>query len=375
VKWGWIFLLTASFLQQGFALDETNFQQKVALDKTGVEERIELLEEKRGLFSKHRKLQSVIIGEFLYWKADVDGVAYATTSRVVDVNGGGTANSDVKTRTPHFSYDPGFRLAFEVQAPFDLFDFGLVWTRIFSEGNDHARSASVDRVITDEIGLIQPLISNPSNGSADCHIRGDILDLQFARGIEISKHFFLRPYFGARAIWSQVHWDISMKRHFVVPFGVNQDSTVMKVKNDFRAVGGLVGLELDWELAMGFGISSKGRGALVYGPSEEKTRQDYVFLPAGSDTVQESHFQAKNSTHSVKGLLGFFLGVFWEKQYKKTKHEHIVLHKTAQVRVQAGYEFQQWPYTAQKTNTQSSRERDRFSVGFQGFTGGLDFAF
>ncbi len=370
----WLLLLPALLTLQAFADEEKSF-----------EERVRFLEQKRGYQFKKRRYQGLAKGELLYWKADVDGVAYSTT--FISENAQGTAGqveTNIKTRTPHFSYDPGFRVGIGLQSPYDLFDVFLVWTRFYTDGSDHAHGTLVpsfpedgDKVIFDGIGLIKGLVSFPNKASAECRIKENLLDVQLARGIAVSRHFFMRPYFGIKGVWSHLDWDIKAKRNFVITDAFNQDATQLKVKNDFNAVGALIGLEINWKAPMGFGVSVKGAGALVWGLTEERTKQKYLFIPAGTDTRIKQNFKAGNSFHSMKALWELFAGVFWETHLSgKEKMDKAILSKTrlkqrSSIRLFAGYEFQQWPNVGQKTNIQSSRQRDRFSLGFQGFTGGV----
>lgn len=365
MKFGWIFLLALLFVQKGFAHYDVT-----------IEERLELIEEKRGYFHKKQSYQGIAAGELLYWKANVDGVAYETTSIAAP---GGTS-TDIKTRTPHFPYDPGLRLTLGFQSPHGFFDIDLVWMRFYTKGDDHARGTLVsdlstpgDKLISPGIGLIQPLTSVPNSSSVECSIKENLLDLQFARGIKVSRHFFMRPYFGVRALWSDVHWNIHIKRKFLIPEAFNQDLTRLRVKNDFTGAGALTGLELDWRMPYGLGINLNATAALVYGLTEEKTKQSYTLLPSSETTALEQNFHAINSFHSVKGQLGIFTGVFWE--YHRAKKKKQKKQDLFRMRLFAGYELQQWPYIGQKTNVQVSRQRERFSLGFQGFTGGAKIFF
>lgn len=357
-------------------------------EEKSLEDRLRYLEKKQGYEYKRGRFQPVIEAELLYWKADVDGVAYATTSVVQQgVDGSGFVGTPVKTRMPHFSYGPGFRLSAGIQSPYDLFDVTLVWTRFNTEGKDRARGSFVatdpvmgDKVIFDEIGLIEPLVSIPDRASAACHIQGNLLELQLARGVDITYHFFIRPYFGVRAVWSDVHWDIRFKRDFLLPEGIDQDAAKLKIKNDFRAIGGLVGLQMEWKAPLGFGVDIQGAGSLVWGRTEERTRQESLFIPATAVTGMKQNFKAENSFHSVKGLWELFGGIFWEKYFSKRKLNAKTLlvkqqRPPSSLRIIVGYEFQQWPYVGQKTNTQTTRQRERYSLGFQGFTGGVKFVF
>ena len=313
----------------------------------------------------------------MYWKADIDGVAYATTSKFISED----VSTNIKTRTPHFPYDPGFRIFIGMQSPFDLFDAVLVWTRFCTEGHDRARGTWVpmaaapgDKIIFDDIGLIENLTSIPSRAKADVELKGNLLDLQLGRGMKMSDHFFFRPYFGLRAVWANIDWDIAFTRNYLFTEATGQDSTRLKVDNDFRAIGGLFGVATEWKMPKGFGIYTRAAGALVYGRSIEATHQDYFFVPPFSHTQIEQNYQAHNSCHCVKALWELFGSVYWETSVLKPEKYR---KKTDRFRLRliAGYELQQWPTIAQKTNIQTSRQRERYNVGFQGFTGGVWLVF
>lgn len=352
------------------------FLGEVFADLSPIEERLSILEEKRGLIEHKRKYQWFAAGEFLYWKADIDGVAYAITTVFESGNGLiGLINDKYKTRTPHFSYDPGFRVALGFRSPYDLFDFDLVWLRFYTHGKDHAKGTLIralpaqgDKQIFDAIGLISgPLVSIPNEGSVHCGVKENLLDFQLGRGVRFSKHFFIRPFFGLRGAWNDLSWKIHIERDFFIPLFFAQDETELKVRNSFHGIGGLIGLDIDWRCMHGIGLVARTKGALVYGKTEEKTRQNYVYLPAEATTPLTQQFRAHNGSHAVKGMIELFTGIFWETILSE-KHQ-------VNLRLILGYEFQWWPYLGQKTNVQALRERERFSLGFQGFNigGGIVF--
>lgn len=341
---------------------------KGAADQPSIVERLQKIDEQREYYPKKVKHYHGIVGaELLYWKADLDGVAYATTSEFISSG----VSTHVKTHTPHFAYDPGFRVYIGIQSPFDLFDAVLMWTRFSTQGHDRAHGTLAgDKIIFSDIGLIQGLISIPNEAKAKVELTGNLLDLQLGRGIMMSNHFFFRPYFGLRAVWSNVDWNIAFTRNYFFPDAAAQDSTRLKVDNHFRGIGGLFGMIVDWKLPKGFGIYNRVSGALVYGRSIEATHQEYFFVPAFSQTETERDYRAHNSFYCVKALWGMFGGMYWESKMLKPRKYRM---KTGHVRLRitAGYEFQQWPAIAQKTNVQASRERERYTVDFQGFTGGI----
>ena len=112
------------------------------------------------------------------------------------------------------------------------------------------------------------------------------------------------------------------------------------------------------ESSHGFGVTIQGAGSLVWGPTEEHTKQQYRFLPAGAETTEKQTFRAKNSFHSMKALWGLFGGIFWETYFSKKKltARSLVVRQQrppSSFRVFVGYEFQQWPYVGQKTDIQA----------------------
>jgi hypothetical protein len=358
-----------------------------AYEKKAVAERVQLLEEQRGYQFKKRQFQGIAKGELLYWKANIDGVAYATTSINRPLEGGiGEGNTHIKTRTPHFPYDPGFRLELGMESPYDLFDVNLIWTRFFTEGSDRAHGSIVattpaaeDKIIQTTIGLINPLVSIPHLATAQCHIHTNVLDVQLARGILVSPHFFMRPFFGVRAVDLGIDWRVAFRRAFLIPSPLAQDETKLWIKNRFWAAGGLVGIDFDWRFAKEFGIQTHGAGALVYGLSRERTRQRTRFLPALATASGAQSYKAHNTFYTLKGVWELFAGFFWEHKFTKKGEKDRLLsskqpHRTV-LRIVAGYEFQQWPLIGQKTIVQDSRERERFGLGLQGFTGGVKLVF
>jgi hypothetical protein len=186
----------------------------------------------------------------------------------------------------------------------------------------------------------------------------------------MSNHFFFRPYFGLRAVWSGIDWDTSLTRNYIFSESLAQDSTRLNVDNNFRAIGGLFGMAIEWSMPKGFGLFTRVAGALVYGRSIESTHQDYFFIPPLSEAPIEQDFRAHNSCYCVKALWEMFGALYWEcNMLKPQKYRK----KTDRFKLRwiAGYELQQWPGIAQKTNIQASRQRERYDVGFQGFTGGI----
>lgn len=334
----------------------TLLESKAHREVDSVEEKIKRLEQEAGIKPPVYRTTFNFFGDFLYWKASLDGVAYATTALSV-VNPDGSAGFDrIKTKSAQFDYDPGFIIGAGIGLPYDQWDIGAQWLRFHTEGNDHARGSLSETpghtVILDMIGMIEPLLSPPSRARADCTIHLDVIDFVLGRSFLWSKYFNFRPFAGLRAAWVDIDWDIAFTRAI-------QSSAYLDVDNDFDAIGFIGGFESEWTLYKGFGIFSYSSASLIYGKSSERTKEKF-FLKAAEQTLT-----AHNATHTVKAAFDLVLGLKWVIHFKD--------HYAFQLR--AGYDFFYWPSVTQKTVIQNSRIRDRADLSFEGLILGAQFEF
>lgn len=328
--------------------------------ETSIEDKIKKLEEDSGIDVQPERTTVFFFGEFIYWKASLDGVAYATTA---DVELSPTDNivlNNFKTRTVHFDYSPAFQIGMGVGLPHDHWDVSAQWLRSHSSGDDtaHGNLTGVpgNKLIFDSIGLIEGLDTPPNKVTADCSVHLDIVDVVMGRAFLWSRYFWFRPFAGVRGAWLKLDWDISFRRPIVTPAPITQSFTDLDVDNNYSAVGFVGGFESKWNLYKGFGLFSHASASLVFGESSEKTKQKFFRIRAEESEVFEQTLNARNSTHAVKGLFDIAVGIKWETDVYKTKHIH----------VWAGYDFFYWPNVTQKTIVQSTRVRDRADLSFQG---------
>ena len=336
---------------------------------SSLEEKVKKLEEELGVKRPPPRTSFNFFGDFLYWKASLDGVAYATTAVVVTNADGSQGFDRFKTRTVHFAYDPGFSIGVGVGLPYDQWDVGVRWLRMHTKGKDEAHGSLAEtdgnRVILDSVGMLEALLSPPSKATADCRIHLNLVDVFFGRTFLWSHYFAFRPYAGIRTVWIDIDWDIAFKSPITIPSPRDQSNAFLDVDNDYDAVGFLGGFESKWSFYQGFGLFSYATAALVYGKSSERTKEEFVLVPAGTSTKIEQTLKARNATHAVKGVFDLALGLKWEIQFKEW-YEFLI---------RAGYEFFYFPNATQKTVVQNTRIRDRSDLSFQGIIIGARFDF
>ena len=334
-----------------------------------LEEKLSTLEIESGVKQRPEKTSFNIFGDFLYWKASLDGVAYATTAKIVPSIAGGTVTDDFKTRTVHFNYSPAFHIGAGVGLPYDHWDIAVQWLRSYSTGRDEARGALTEtvgnRVIFESIGLVQEALSFPNKAKAHCHVHLNVVDLVLGRTFLWSKYFSFRPFAGIRGAWLKLDWDISFTAPVQPAAAFPQSFTFADIKNHFNAGGLVGGFESKWNLFGGFGFFSYATAALIYGESSEKTKQEFFSITSAGATPLEQKLTARNASHTVKGIFDIAVGLKWERD----------LSKNCRILLRAGYDFLYWPSVTQKTIVQLSRIRDRADLSFQGLVvgGRLDF--
>jgi hypothetical protein len=334
-----------------------------------LEEKLTTLEIESGIKPRPEKTSFNIFGDFLYWKASLDGVAYATTAVIVPSIAGGTVSDDFKARTVHFDYSPAFQIGAGVGLPYDHWDIAVHWLRSYSTGRDKAHGALTEavgnRVIFESIGLIQEALSLPNKASAHCRVHLNVVDLVLGRTFLWSKYFSFRPFAGIRGTWLKLNWNIAFTAPVQPTAAFPQSSTDAKINNHFNAGGLVGGFESKWNLCQGFGFFSYATASLVYGESEEKTKQEFFSIASASSAPLEQTFTAHNASHTVKGIFDIAVGLKWERD----------LSKNCRILLRAGYDFFYWPSVTQKTIVQLSRIRDRADLSFQGLVvgGRLDF--
>lgn len=336
---------------------------------TSFEEKLKRLEEDSGIDIRKETTTFFFSGEFIYWKTALDGVAYATTAKLVEDPAGGLVFNKFKTRTVHFDYDPAFQIGMGIGLPHDHWDISLRWLRSFTSGSDTAHGALTlepgNRVILDSVGLIEILDVPPSRAHAKCSVHLDLADAVLGRTFLWSRYFTFRPYAGVRGAWLRLDWDISFKMPISIPSSVEQNYTKLDVDNDYSGYGFVGGFESKWNLYKGFGLFSNASAALIYGPSSERTKQRFVRIPADQTSTFAQTLKAKNSTHAVKGVFDIALGIKWEMDF----------YKSYNIFLWAGYDFFYWPNVTQKTINQFTRSRDRADLSYQGFITGARMEF
>jgi hypothetical protein len=298
-----------------------------------------------------------VTGDYLYWKAEQDGLMFAETSK----NRVPFTIDDGKLFNPDFDWASGFRVGMGYHFNYDGWDLFLQWTDYDVETSRHVHAPKNGQLLalwSTAHGV------NPSyyglKASAHWHLDYDIVDLELGRNYYVSRALSIRPFLGARGAWInqriRLHYE---GLDFGSGFNPNNYPLTTWGKNAFHAGGARLGFNLVWHLNRMWGIYTNVSGSLLLGYFNAHVHGK-LNLPPEATSVELS-----SSVRRVRPNLEIATGLKWEDCFSKGKW-HLA--------ITVGYELVQWwsmnqmiqMLDACPANGESYRRRG--DLGLQGWT-------
>ena len=256
--------------------------------KNTLTERIEVLEKKidgieqqtvadtfagKSMITRCQENQTTfsIFGDFLYWKVQNNGCAYAQF--VTDTQEG--KGYDLHAT---FSYDPGVRLGIGCNYTYDGWDIYSIWTHIYHSQSDYASADFSQGEVM--YGFWMPLQINLRDNpmtfffyaKAKTTVDYHTVDLLIDRDFFIGKALALKPVFGLKATFLEQKFDIV----YADPAPTVVDRTAFPVDVNLKmkrwAIGTKLGCSTSWYLAKCFYLYGSLFGDLSYGQGEGSNR-------------------------------------------------------------------------------------------------------
>ncbi len=295
--------------------------------------------------------------DFLYWKAQEDGLEYAATFTPTDDTG---LSFSEKLKGVNFRWKPGFRIdAGYVFGMHDSWDLGLEWTWFYGKARSSvsipaSSSSLINPAVSpssfifptwgsesfaaiSEVPLqLQPLISPCLNASATWSLHYNMLDFDLGRHYFVTKAFSLKPYIGVRGGW--------INQDYIAEYAEVLNRTLfpaqMRADFDFKGVGPRLGLDLHWHFNCQWSLVGEVSGAVLYGPY--KSRQTYTsfvaILDAGDfDLAAPLVYTNVRNQHPFQANFETALGLQWEEEFIS-----VHMHRRHRLSLGAYYEFSQW---------------------------------
>ncbi|MGE3533612.1 MAG: Lpg1974 family pore-forming outer membrane protein [Parachlamydiales bacterium] len=323
--------------------------------------------------------------DFLYWKANEDGLEYGTKMKADPIIG---KASDTKTHLLDldFEWDPGVRLSLGYLFNHDdHISVSLSWTHIrnLAHGNSKAKgiesqTGPVDTIISPWVNLLFELRAGASKAHAHWHVNYNTLDLHLARSFFLSKRVAIDPFFGFRGAWINQEYRVKYDSVFLLGEGQPLFSRDVKFKaeNEFAGFGLRGGTEMLLQLTHHWHLFSQLSANIVYGQFKVRMKNlNDQGLGEGDTPPMPLNFFASESFWRVRLNFEEAIGLGWETFYQKDKYHFSF---------RAAYELSQWINQNQLFYTDYFRGQDTISstpirsqgdLSFQGIKVGMNLDF
>ncbi len=322
--------------------------------------------------------------DFLYWKANEDGLEYGTkfVSRPV----GTPITANAKLLDLHFEWDPGLRINMGYIFPqFENWELNLTWTHIRNHAHAQAKSNGVESQVSNTDTIIPPWVTllfelrfGVSQANTKWTLNFNTLDLALGRSFSLSKRIVMNPYFGFRGAWVDQHYNAKYNTVFIPEEDAPTFNRLVnfKAKNDFRAFGIQSGAGFIWHFSKHWNLFTDLSGNLLYGKFNVKAK-NLGDRGLGQGEVPPAPLDLKTSEKFFRIRLNFeeAIGLAWESFYNQDRYF---------VSVKIAYELSQWLnqnelyylWYFRGTDTVSAMPvRSNGNLGLQGIRAGMRFDF
>lgn len=287
-----------------------------------------------------------IAAEFLYWRADEDGLAYAANTRVSpDLTSYNAKDLDI-----HGEWKPGTRVAVGYLFDnFDQWDLTLGWTYFYDKANQRREGSTFPTGVAITSAPSHQLIPHwfaalgPTASSAEAHwnVHFNTVDLEVGRNYFISKNISLRPHMGVRGVW--IDQDYKAKYNgvwtvLIIPTAslpvaeFLENHTKFKGDLDYKGAGLVTGADLLWRFTPNWGFFGRVGGSLTYGRFDVKERFN-GFRPNVGAVLTPVDVTVKRAFNRVRANLETAAGFQWEKGLYNDKYH---------ISFRACYELSEW---------------------------------
>jgi len=200
-----------------------------------------------------------IIGDFLYWSANEDGLDFAYKAKGQP---GQLPLTDVKIKPFDCEWKPGFRVGLGYRLPHDSWEARGYVTQ-FRTTNHLKQNADSMEFIEPNFGGLGGSTQGYMEVDGSWHLKYTLLDIELTRSFIASKALAISPFLSARGAW--IHQTTHMK--FSGPQSLDIDEKV-----HYRAGGLRLGSDLNFYLMKYFCFFAEGSASLLSGRFEDETQ-------------------------------------------------------------------------------------------------------
>ncbi|MCB1074714.1 MAG: hypothetical protein KDK59_04190 [Simkania sp.] len=272
--------------------------------------------------------------EFLWWYGSVTDLSYAIKGKTVATGDAvNPAQSAVWTPSKKeefdWSWDPGVRIGLGLITDHDGWDVYSNWTYFYNSVTD---SSSVPPFNDSNLAQAGPYPLGTRaftstwfltpNGEflrrvkAKWAILFNQIDSRLGRSFWISRYLSLQPFFGVRAYWSRMYFNVHGDR----PARVNATlfSTSSTYGQKSWAVGLLGGINTAWHINPNWSIFANTSIALAYGKSWIRRKSSQLEIDQTGVTLGNLSATTQDTIYQTQPFVDLAMGARWEKTFKES---------------------------------------------------------
>ncbi len=262
--------------------------------------------------------------DFLYWIGNESGLGFV----VKNGSSNGYADS-AKLISPHFKYEPGFRLGIGYNLPHDGWDIYADWTWLISRADRDVRPNSGGNLFPTVVNVqeVEPVTSWFAHADWKTHL--NIIDFELGRQFFVSKWLTLRPHFGLRTAWVNQNFKQRYNGIFNTQFPHQTDVTGTlhgEEKCKFWGIGLRGGLNNQWGMGHGFSLYGDLAASLLFGRFHIDQNQH---LNVSSGGVPVDALNWKDKFTACRAITDLAAGLRWGQYFDRDRFY---------LRIQAGWE-------------------------------------
>ncbi len=255
-----------------------------------------------------------VTGEFLWWRARQEGLAFAASGKAV--------GEAVPTRAGHFEemdfdFEPGFRVGAGVKFRYDGWDLYGNYTWLFGpQKRARIHGAEGTAGVFSKWFVFVPASPNASlmnltKASAKWQMNFSTFDAELGRNFDISHRLALRPHIGFKGAWVDQDYRVNyFSDDTAFP---TLSHAKLKFDQDFVGFGIRAGMDSAWICSNHWSIFGDLAFTELWGEYISK-RKDKV-TPIGS-TSDFTSFHSKDKFHTIKPVLELAVGLMYTHEFK-----------------------------------------------------------
>jgi hypothetical protein len=205
--------------------------------------------------------------DFLYWKPYSDSLDFGVSYLDYFFNATNVYRNNGDVKHADFPWKPGARISGGISS--DSWDGKASWTYFESEGTREAFGQNYNPMFGDGLRAIR-LFKIWGNGSRNQSYQCDLLraryrillnniDLDVGKSFSLSKHWSIRPSFGAKGVYLQ------QKMHVRAELAADEDFSRVHIVNRYLGAGLRAAAETRFLFNRHFFLFAKGAGSLLDG--------------------------------------------------------------------------------------------------------------